>query len=66
MSAQMSELFEKQLRCPYCFGRGYRSRHRKNGKLGSYIQNCRSCGGMGQIDPEWPNYNRAKIKSGQP
>lgn len=67
MSANNPDLCEeKPIQCPYCFGRGYRPRYRPNGKLGFYAETCRPCQGTAQIQPDWPNYKRAKAKGEAP
>ena len=53
----------KPNQCPYCFGRGYRPRYRKNGRLGFVAATCRPCNGTAEIQPDWPGYKRAVAKA---
>jgi len=38
------------IRCPCCYGRGYKPEPRRSGR-GFYARTCRSCGGQGQRPP---------------
>ncbi len=42
-----------QVQCSLCFGRGYRTKNRKNGRPGVEVRTCAGCGGRGQR-PEKP------------
>ena len=47
------------IRCPYCFGRGYKPEARPGNRPGFYARTCSSCRGTGQIQPDDYGYKRA-------